>query len=428
MHTIFKAMATIIFSGALLLSCAGRVTDTGQVTATAVAPSAGAWQLIGPGGGMIVSVVADPADADTLYTLVNCGGVRKSTDGGQTWQAQDRGLRYDLHGQECQAGTALAVHPANPNVLLRSAHSGEIYFTRDAAETWQITYQVPGDNFRRFCCFTFDPDNPNVVYTAIGDNNRVLTEEYELFDVTGNFVLRGEWDGQQWRWTKISEMEGHDTEIIYSMDVGQENGRTYLYLTTNAGLYKGEVVGDSFTPLEISAPGLPADEYLEGANVVVDDHTPGRVYLAVGNRADLYGGVYRSTDYAASFTLLTDPDGYDPWNQGRPNTRFFTFLIDPHDPAVLYASQVKYNPKGESGEGGTLFRSPGRSRTPRSPRGRSDPGSGGQRSGRFCGWIFSYYCKSSRSRAGAATGIPSVLDGLCKSRGTPPAGARQCGT
>ena len=66
---------------------------------------------------------------------------------------------------------------------------------------------------------TFDPEDPDTVYTAIGDNNRVLTREYELFNVTNNFVLKGVWSGSQWAWTKISEMEGHDTEVVYSMDV-----------------------------------------------------------------------------------------------------------------------------------------------------------------------------------------------------------------
>ena len=324
------------------------------------------------GGGQVVDIEVDPQNDEHLFVLINAGGLRRSTDGGQTWTILNLGMNYEESGYKASCGQFIGLHPDEmPHVLLRSSRNSEIFLSTDGGNSWEISYAVGDPDVNcKFGDFTYDPDNPDVVYTAGGGNNNILNFNYGDKELDDNRILRGVYDpaNKRYTWTVVlDDMGALENEWVHSMDVSKEGGRTYLYLTGPFGLYKGELIqnGDQFeidgleplhAPIGMAAfNGLPASQHLGGCKVVADDHT-GRIYLTVGNWLNIDGGVYRSEDFGATFNLLTDEEGYDPLGIGKANTRFFEFAISPFDPTVLYACMVRYAEQGAK-RSGTLMRS-----------------------------------------------------------------------
>ncbi len=71
-------------------------------------------------------VVIDPRSSNTLYVGTEGAGVFKSTDGGQSWRAVSQGLAN-------LTVFALAIDPANPDVLYAGGGSG-VFKTTTGAE------------------------------------------------------------------------------------------------------------------------------------------------------------------------------------------------------------------------------------------------------------------------------------------------------
>src|SRR5207248_10780894 len=79
----------------------------------------------------VTTLHADPADVDTLWAGVEIDGLRRSRDGGRTWEKVSRGLSsQDIH--------ALAVVPGNgrPQRLLASTNN-DLNLSTDDGDTWQ---------------------------------------------------------------------------------------------------------------------------------------------------------------------------------------------------------------------------------------------------------------------------------------------------
>ena len=80
------------------------------------------------------AIAIDPTDAHVVYLGTGWGsfngnGVYKSTDGGETWSPANRGmLDYGI--------TALAVNPADPQVVYAGGDGGELFKSTDGGQTW----------------------------------------------------------------------------------------------------------------------------------------------------------------------------------------------------------------------------------------------------------------------------------------------------
>jgi serine/threonine protein kinase len=120
----------------------------------------------GNGGLALHTVVLDPTDRSRMYVGISAGGVYRTTDGGNTWTAQNRGIRVtfqpDQYPEFGQCVHKIALHPARPERLFLQNHWG-LYRSDDYAESWtDIGNGVPSD-------FGFTvlvhPRNPACVYT-----------------------------------------------------------------------------------------------------------------------------------------------------------------------------------------------------------------------------------------------------------------------
>jgi len=119
----------------------------------------------GNGGLALHTVVLDPADKQRMYVAISAGGVYRTVDGGQTWTAQNRGIRAvfrpDKYPEFGQCVHKIAMHPARPERLFLQNHWG-LYRSDNCAETWtDVANGVPSD-------FGFamivHPKNPDSVY------------------------------------------------------------------------------------------------------------------------------------------------------------------------------------------------------------------------------------------------------------------------
>jgi photosystem II stability/assembly factor-like uncharacterized protein len=79
----------------------------------------------------ITTLVADPGAPDTFWAGVEIGGLFRSRDHGETWQALGRGLSsQDIHG------LVILPEPGRPQRLLASTNN-DLNVSTDGGETWQ---------------------------------------------------------------------------------------------------------------------------------------------------------------------------------------------------------------------------------------------------------------------------------------------------
>ncbi len=104
-------------------------------------PSRPDWQ---PGGGGLIlhSVVPHPHDKSQLWVAISTGGVFHTADGGETWEARNKGTRNDYlpegqrypdHGQ-CVHSLAMAA--GMPDRLFQQNHCG-MYRSENGGQSWE---------------------------------------------------------------------------------------------------------------------------------------------------------------------------------------------------------------------------------------------------------------------------------------------------
>jgi hypothetical protein len=99
---------------------ADAVSGTFNVTAN--------WLSVGPDGGDITALAADPGASDVVYAATN-GCVWKSTVGAASWTRACRGLAFPMQID------ALVVHPSSSQKVF-AATSGGLYRSNDAGASW----------------------------------------------------------------------------------------------------------------------------------------------------------------------------------------------------------------------------------------------------------------------------------------------------
>jgi len=116
----------------------------------------------------VQSVAIDPTDTNIVYlgtgwSSFNANGVYKSTDGGATWTAANRGMiDYSI--------TALAVDPMHSQVVYAGAFDGSWFKSDDGGQTWRdLSDQHPLQETNRssILAIAIDPEVPETVYLLI---------------------------------------------------------------------------------------------------------------------------------------------------------------------------------------------------------------------------------------------------------------------
>ncbi len=175
MFRVFAALLAII---ATPLAGQGRNKRPKNRPPTAAASAAAAggadslnnvkFRNLGPsvGGGRVAAVAGVPGDRNVYYIGAGAGGVWKTTDGGDSWDAV-------FKDQPTASIGAIALAPSNPNVVWVGTGEGNprndvvdgrgVFKSPDAGKSWQAMGLGDVGQISRI---VIDPTNPDIVFVA----------------------------------------------------------------------------------------------------------------------------------------------------------------------------------------------------------------------------------------------------------------------
>ncbi|HEV2750806.1 MAG TPA: hypothetical protein VGV12_09825 [Gemmatimonadales bacterium] len=126
------------------------------------------FRNLGPsvGGGRVAAVVGVPGDRNVYYVGAAAGGVWKTTDGGDTWDAV-------FKDQPTASIGAIALAPSNPNLVWVGTGEGNprndvvdgrgVFMSPDGGKSWQAMGLADVGQISRI---VIDPTNPDIVFVA----------------------------------------------------------------------------------------------------------------------------------------------------------------------------------------------------------------------------------------------------------------------
>jgi photosystem II stability/assembly factor-like uncharacterized protein len=347
------------------------------------AQSQDSWISVGPNGGDVRSLSADPANPSRVLLGTSAGQIYQSEDSGRTWQRfvrigkgndyvvdhiifdpQQRGVIYvaawtlereggsvfkstdaghswkPLPGIEGKSVRALAMAPSDPKTLVAGALDG-VFETRDGGESWQRISPESSREIRNIESIAIDPANPNIIYAGT----------WHLPWKTGD-------GGKNWDNIKNGIIDDSD---VFSIIIDPAQPQV-VYASACSGIYKSESSGQLFHKIQ----GIPFSA--RRTRVLKQDPNHEAVVYA-GTTEGLWktidaGATWRritSTDvivndvlveYGDSNHLLlaTDRSGvmassnagasFEQSNTGFAHRQVAALAIDPQDPSTLYAGLV----------------------------------------------------------------------------------------
>jgi photosystem II stability/assembly factor-like uncharacterized protein len=190
------------------------------------------WQslgLIGPANGVITAIIVDPVNSRTLFASLwtrepngEGGGVFVSLDYGVTWQAL---------GLAGHAIRALVQSESDSNVLIAGALDG-VFRSNDLGRNWEQITPAGDSELRNFDSLAIDPRDPGIIYAG-------------TFHLPWKTVDGGK------KWTPIHSGMIDDSDVL-SLAVDASNPRR-VFASACSGIYRSEDAGSYWKKIE----GIP---------------------------------------------------------------------------------------------------------------------------------------------------------------------------
>ncbi|MEM1229119.1 MAG: glycosyl hydrolase [Pseudomonadota bacterium] len=265
-----------------------------------------ALRNIGPAlmAGRIAHIEILPEDPATWYVAVGSGGVWKTVNAGTTWTPVfDEESSYSI-------GT-LAIDPSNPdsiwvgtgeNVGGRHVGFGDgIYHSSDGGDSWTQRGLAASEHISKIIVH---PEDPQTLWVAAQGPLWSKGGERGVYKTTDG--------GESWRqvlsagpWTGATDLliDPDNPKRLYA--ALWQRHRTVAALMgggPESGIYRSDDGGESWNALE---QGLPSDVNVGKIGLALSAQQPNVVYAAIelDNRT---GGIWRSTDYGASWEKRSD--------------------------------------------------------------------------------------------------------------------------
>ena len=305
------------------------------------------WTAIGPDGGLIQSLAADPAVPGTLYAGTSGGGVWKSLDGGGTWTPTAEGLG-------AASITNLAVSAGR---VYAGAYG--IYLLTDGAAKWRRVGPLGFDTRK----LAVDPANPDWIWAVGYAPTRWVRE-----------VLLSQDGGEHWR------VKLHLVDDFYDVAVAPTVPPT-VYVAGDEGVFASTDVGATWRQSIPSFDDPPSAPSVATALAV--DPRDAEILYAVS-----YNGFWRTTDAGAHWSRATadapigsllalpgtllgfgtelrrSEDGGNTWDpvQGLPNWNFTCLAADPAAPGGAWLGGAGFFSEGllRTSDGGRTWARIGR--------------------------------------------------------------------
>jgi photosystem II stability/assembly factor-like uncharacterized protein len=302
----------------------------------------------GPGARGYSAFAIDPQNPRIVY--VGAGfGILKSSDGGETWQAANDGLReqfvMDLAISQSTPTTLYAatpagvfkstnganqwtkaselvlvgqaVHPRNRNIVY-GAHGdvskrGGIFKSSDGGRSWRKVAARP-----RVFAVAIDPKQPSTVYAGAGSGVFKSTNGGRSWRAMNRGLFATESPAER----EHRLLEG----FVLGFAINPRNSEI-LYVATNAGVFKSTNGARTWHPARNGLGGGPSNSGLVGS-VALDPRDPRTLYAGTFVPA----GVYKSTNAGGRWKLA----GPLP----RPGY-VLALAVDPQNPQIVYAGTTR---------------------------------------------------------------------------------------
>ena len=281
------------------------------------------WTSNGPEGGAVTALAIAPANSNMIYAGTSGGGVYRSTDAGASWAAVNGNYTSIAHI------LTLTVDAANPNRVYAGDWAGTVYQSSNGGASWIRTFigQANAD----IHALVIDPADPNIVYA--GADNGISrstdgTSSWRLATTGVNGIV----------WSLVADSRtgtlyagsagvfrstnrgaswdslGLSDVGVYSLALDGANAGV-IYAATSNGVFKTTNAGLSWTGIKV---GLTRPDIFA---IAIDPANSMRLYAAS------YDGVFRSTDGAQTWA---------PIKTGLTDTQARTVAIDPSRPGTVY--------------------------------------------------------------------------------------------
>lgn len=312
------------------------------------------WDAWGHTG--VLSLAADPVDADRVYVAVgsytndwdpNNGAVLRSDDRGETWTKADLPFKVGGNMPGRGMGERLAVDPNDNDVLYLGAESGNgLWRSTDAGRTWSHVTSMPnagtyvaqpGDAYngdvQGVVWVVFDPDSgrpgspSRTIYVGVADPDHPV---YRSTDA-----------GATWE-----VLPGVPTGYIpHKAVLDEQNDRLYLATSNTGGPYDGsagqvlrlDTGTGTWTDISPVALGT-SDAYFGYSGLTIDRQDPDTIMVAT--QISWWPDVqfFRSTNGGQSWTRAWDWAGYPDrdlhYTQDISAAPWLTFANEPQLPEV----------------------------------------------------------------------------------------------
>ncbi len=306
----------------------------GGAPAESAGPSDVSWRNVGPeSSGRMVAVAGSAARPAEYYFGTTGGGVWKSTDGGKTAVPVTDNYFGGTIG-------AVTVDEKNPDVVwvgggeyaIRGnvSYGDGVWKTTDAGKTWQYMGLKETQQIARI---VLDPRNADVAYVAALGHVWGATPDRGVYKTTDG--------GKTWKKILFRNdstgavelvMDPSNPDVLYAA-LWQAGRNPWMLISggNGGGIFKTIDGGDHWTEITL-AKGLPTG-VIGNVGMAISPAKPNRIWALIEHEPN--GGVYRSDDAGASWTLLNQDRDL------RQRAWYFSRLFaDPKDSNVVYAPNV----------------------------------------------------------------------------------------
>jgi photosystem II stability/assembly factor-like uncharacterized protein len=299
---IFSVLAAILLFHSQV---AIRADNTEVATSTNPRGEVRRWEITGPWGGDVRSLVVSPDNPDLLYLGTSDGQIFRSTDAAATWHRLKPGL-----GKPGLSIDSLVIDTHNTKVIYAGAwavaHDGEggVFKSEDGGEHWKLLEATRGFSVRSLA---LAPSDSNFLIAGTANDNPKL-----------NGVFRSSDAGKTWE--RISPEGDREIRNIESAAISPISTDT-IYVGTYHLPWKTTDGGKTWKQTGYKAIGVIDDSDIFG--ICINPTNPNLIYL------NACSGIYRSTS------------GGDKWTKlpGIPFSARRTYALLPHptDPNVIFA-------------------------------------------------------------------------------------------
>ncbi|MEP7293044.1 MAG: glycosyl hydrolase [Chloroflexota bacterium] len=198
----------------------------------------------------VCSIVVDPRDSRHVTVGISVGGVYETCDGGETWQARNKGLQAcyfpDPNSEFGHDPHFMLAAPSNPDILWQQNHCG-VFRSTDGAQNWT---EVSAPPVYFGFAIEVDENDPDVAWVV-----PAIDAEYRMAVDRSLCVCRTDDGGKTWKECRsgLPQSTTYDLTFRHALD---KQGDTLVFGTTTGNVYVSDDRGDHWRCIANNLPPI----------------------------------------------------------------------------------------------------------------------------------------------------------------------------